>query len=219
MGKDGIAPFKQIFDISVPISEKSHVFPGDPPVSIEKTMRIAAAGDDVNVSILTLGTHTGTHVDPELHLVANGKGIDEVPMDRLIGWVKVFDLPDLDIKIGREDLEALSIEEGDMVLLKTPNSSVSWDGSDFDKDFIYLSHEAAGLLTEKKVKTVGVDYISVDGYRVSDMPTHMELKKGGVCVIEGLRLDAVPEGTYLMVCLPLYIEGGDGGVARAVLLK
>jgi arylformamidase len=80
-----------IIDISRPIGPNTPVWPGDPPVLVERVARIEA-GDPADVSRLQLGTHTGTHVDPPAHFLPGGVTVDELPLDVLVGPAVVADL-------------------------------------------------------------------------------------------------------------------------------
>ena len=111
-----------IYDISISISPSLPTWPGDhSPVQIEPVSRIAE-GSRANVSCITLGTHTGTHVDPPIHFVANGKTVDQLDLEVLIGPALVVDMrgrrvitvADLEaaIPVGVERLP-LKIAQGD----------------------------------------------------------------------------------------------------------
>lgn len=67
-----------IIDISLPIGPDTPVWPGDPPVIVEPVARVRD-GDPADVSRLTLGTHTGTHVDPPAHFLPGIVGGDGAP--------------------------------------------------------------------------------------------------------------------------------------------
>jgi arylformamidase len=67
------------------------------------------------------------------------------------------------------------------------------------------------------IKTLGVDYLSIDGFHAQGAPVHHRLLKD-VFVVEGLDLSGVEAGDYLFVALPLKIAGADGAPARAVLI-
>jgi arylformamidase len=81
---------------------------------------------------------------------------------------------------------------------------------------VYLSATAAQYLAERHVSLVGVDYLSVGGFRADGVETHQALLKAGVWIIEGLNLKRVPPGTVQLLCLPLKVLGGDGAPARAL---
>src|SRR5215468_3077482 len=80
----------RIYDVTVTISNDLPVYPGDPPIHIERTKSLEK-GDIANVSHLSFGTHIGTHVDPPSHFVPGGKALDQLPLDVLIGPARVID--------------------------------------------------------------------------------------------------------------------------------
>jgi arylformamidase len=84
---------------------------------------------------------------------------------------------------------------------------------------VYVSQEAARYLADREVRTVGVDYLSVGGFRRDGVETHQALLGAGIWVIEGLDLSRVEPGEYELICLPLKVEDGDGAPARAILRK
>ena len=77
-------------DISLPIGPDLLTWPGNPEVTVTPFQRIAD-GDASNVSELRIGTHSGTHVDPPVHFVEGGAGIDRVALDVLVGECVVVD--------------------------------------------------------------------------------------------------------------------------------
>ena len=79
--------------------------------------------------------------------------------------------------------------------------------------------DAARFLAARGVRVVGVDYLSVGGFREDSAETHRTLLGAGIWVVEGLDLARVGPGRYDMVCLPLRIAGGDGAPARVALRK
>jgi len=105
---------------------------------------------------------------------------------------------------------------GERLLFKTPNSARCWKADRFLPDFVYLSLEGAALLAERRVRTVGIDYLSIAGMD-EGVPTHRVLLEQGICIIEGLDLSSVQPGSYELICLPLRLVGADGAPARVVL--
>jgi arylformamidase len=103
------------------------------------------------------------------------------------------------------------------VLFKTRNSSRAWKCKEFAKSFVYISKEAAALLVERGVQTVGVDYLSIGGFFKDGVETHRILLGAKVWVIEGLNLSRIIPGRYELICLPVKIRGADGAPARVVL--
>lgn len=205
-------------DISVAISSETPVWPGDPAIALEPALRITE-GDPVNVSHLRIGTHSGTHIDPPLHFMADGQSVDQLPLAPLIGPCWVVDLGLLDRHIEDHDLEIAGIPQGTRrLLLKTRNSRRWGDGSSgFAEDFLALTPAAARWVVAAGIHLVGIDYLSIEPFDGSDGETHRILLGAGVIPLEGLNLRGVAPGGYTLICLPLKIEGGDGAPCRALL--
>jgi len=205
----------RVIDISVPNGPSQHVYPGDPAPRVEQAKAIGR-GDVCNVSLLTMGSHTGTHVDAPHHFIDGGPRLGEVALDRMVGEALVVDLR------GRAAVDAAALADaplraGDILLCHTDNSE-RWAAPNFQTDFTYLTLDAARLLVERGVRAVGIDYLSIEQFGSSDFPVHHCLLGAGVFVIEGLDLRGAEPGRYTLVCLPLRFPELDGAPARAVLL-
>jgi len=207
--------FSRIIDISVPNGPGQHVYPGDPAPRIDAVHRIRD-GAVANVSLLTMGSHTGTHVDAPHHFIDDGPKLGDVALERMVGDALVADLRGRPF-IDRAALETVPIERGDIVLCRTDNSE-RWQAPEFQRDFTYFTVDAADHLLELGVRAVGLDYLSIEEFGSTDFPVHQRLLGAGVFVIEGLDLAAADPGRYVLVCLPLKFPTLDGAPARAVLL-
>jgi arylformamidase len=205
----------KVLDISVPNGVGQHVYPGDPEPKIDSVRKIAN-GDVANLSLLTMGSHTGTHVDAPYHFIKDGARLGQVSMDRMVGEALVADLRGR-ASIDASALKDVPIKRGDIVLFLTDNSA-RWAAPSFQRDFTYLTKDAADVLVEAGVKAVGIDYLSIEQFGSPDFPVHHRLLGQDVFVIEGLDLGAVTPGRYTLVCLPLKFPELDGAPARAVLL-
>lgn len=204
-------------DVSVALRGGMVHWPGNPPVRIERMLDMER-GDTANVSTISLGSHTGTHMDAPLHFVRGGEGMDRMPLDATIGRARVIEIRDpVSVKPG--EIEPHGIGSGERVLFKTQNSARSWWNEDFIEDFVYVSQEAARYLADIEVRTVGVDYLSVGGFHRDGVETHEALLGAGIWVIEGLDLSKVEPGEYELICLPLKVQDGDGAPARAILRR
>ena len=202
-------------DVSVPLRSGMVHWPDNPPVSIERMLDIER-GDVANVSKLSMGAHTGTHMDAPLHFFRTGKGLDAMPLTATIGRTRVIEIRDPE-SIKPEELRPYQIQRGERVLFKTRNSTRCWHTDDFVEDFVYISQEAARYLAAQQVQTIGVDYLSVGGFFTDGVETHHALLEAGIWIIEGLNLSKVEPGIYELICLPLKIKESDGAPARAIL--
>lgn len=207
----------KIHDISVTISNDIVTWPGDPKVDIQLPIQIKK-GDPCNVSRWQIGAHTGTHCDAPFHFLDDGKGIDEVAVDRFIGPCLVVEV-DPKVNIEREDLEKINFKRHKRIIFKTRNSN-HWKNNNmtFDEDFVAVGITGAEYLVEKKIDLVGVDYLSVESFHAEfEHPVHKKLLGNNIVVLEGLNLSAIKPGEYELLCLPLKIKHGDGTPMRAAL--
>jgi arylformamidase len=205
---------KQWIDISRPITPDMPVWPGTPQPVIERVESMER-GDSCNVTHLNLSAHTGTHMDAPFHFLNNGAAIEALPLDAVMGPARVIDVPD-PVCIRPEHLpHDLGLAE--RVLFKTASGDLCWPLTRFVEDFVWLSAAAARILAERRTRCVGIDYLSVGGFRKDLVETHEILLSAGVWIIEGLDLRHVPAGRYELACLPLKLPGCDGAPARAAL--
>lgn len=202
-------------DVTVPIRNGMVRWPEHPPVVIKRRLSIDD-GNDFNISTVSMSTHTGTHVDAPVHFIRGGKGLDEIPLECLIGPARVIEISD-PVSIKPRELEQYNIERGDRVLFKTVNSALLWPEMEFLESYVHLTTESALYLADQGVLTVGVDYLSVAAVGEEAVPTHVALLERDILIIEGLYLADVQQGDYDLICLPLPLEGSDGAPARVIL--
>ena len=207
----------KIYDVTVPVSDRVPIYSGDPGVSITSE-RSFAAGDSVNVTHLSFGAHTGTHVDAPNHFIDGTRTVDDLDVEKLIGPCTVVAVPDNVMAIGPEHLPDMKAIE--RILFKTRNS-VFWNTPEagFRTDFTHISPDAARAVAASGIKLVGIDYLSVEEFGSKDFATHVTLLEKEIVILEGLDLREVPAGEYELICLPLKFVGatGDGAPARTIL--
>ncbi len=205
------------YDITLTITPQSIVWPGDPPVNIKRTSSIAA-GDNSNVSEISMSCHTGTHVDAPDHFLDNGVTVEDLSLDLLVGRAYVLHLPDVNMITASVLMDADIPPRTRRLLFKTRNSEYWAKGNgEFRQDFVGLSVDAAELLVDRNVRLVGIDYLSIAPYKLG-VPVHTILLQAGVVVIEGLDLSKVSQGRYTLHCLPLKLGGAEGAPTRAILV-
>lgn len=204
-----------LFDISLGITPRTIVYPGNPPVTIQAQQAIAR-GDGANVSALAFGSHTATHIDAPLHFFDDGAGVDSIALDVLIGPAILVDVgPDVRA-ITASVLRGCPLDAHTRVLLRTRNSALLRLPA-FDPEYAYLAPDGAEYLVERGVRLVGCDYLSIEQFHSGHHRTHRTLLGSGVVIVEGLDLSVPPPGEYEFICLPLLLTGLDGAPARAVL--
>lgn len=205
-----------LIDISVGLESDITTWPGTPGFSLEWFKRIEN-GDGCNNSRLDSDTHVGTHVDAPLHFVQEGKTVEQLPLDVLVGPAWVAYMPDVQA-VTAADLSALRLPgKVERLLLRTRNSGLWAAGeANFQPEFVALTEDAAHWIVGKQIRLVGIDYLSVQRYK--DGPSvHKILLGAEVVIVEGLNLAHVEPGQYELICLPIKILGAEGAPARAVL--
>ncbi len=211
-------PFSKIHDISVLLGEESITYPGDPEYQREFVFTIADSGI-CNVSRLSMSAHTGTHLDAPLHFVEGGKSIDQFSPAQFILPAVVIDIHNK-TAVYPTELESAEINEGDAVLFRTENSlSGRCKSGVFSEDYVYVSPAAAEFCAEKRVRLIGIDYITIEKHRDETFPSHHIILGNDIFILEGVNLLDIKPGRYTLCCLPLKIKGGEASPARAVLLE
>ena len=206
----------KVYDVSVPLRADMPTYAGEPGPRLDFPSRLSR-GDAFTISTLSLGSHTGTHVDAPSHFLDGAPGVDNLPLDALVGPAYVAEFGG-DTHITAADLDSMAIP-GDCqrVLFKTRNGRF-WDDSEFHTDFIALAPDAARSLADRGIRLVGIDYLSIEQFQASPHEVHEMLLAGGVVILEGLDLRRVASGGYFLVCAPLNVVGAEGAPARTFLI-
>lgn len=211
----------KIYDLSLNISSKMLVFPGDPKPKIKS--KTFAKKDGLTLSKISLLSHTGTHLDAPKHFFKNGKSVDKIDIETIVGPCKVVDLTNFfkaggPAEVGWAHFGRAGVRKGDRLLVKTGNF-VFLHEKKINKKYISISQDATKNLCKRQISLIGFDYITIEREKNEGYPVHKMFLKEGIVILEGLDLKDVPAGEYLLVCAPLKLEGCDGSPARVYLIK
>lgn len=204
----------KIYDISKLIDETMIVYKNRDSKKMKRTVVANHIENHFHESRIELDMHCGTHIDAPLHMVDNGNTIDQMDLMKYYGICKVFDLTHVETAIYKKDIVDLSIEENDIIIFKTKNS---YDTT-YNSQFVYIEEDAAQYLVDKKIKTIGIDAMSVERDK-KNHPTHKILLGANIGVIEDLQLKEIVEKQYLLVALPLKINQAEASPVRAILIE
>ncbi len=188
-------------DATRPLGPDTPVYPGDPAVTLE-TIADPDRGDAARVTLLTLGSHAGTHVDAPCHLAGSGDGVETLRPEALIGPALVVERRGRAVR--RADVAGLPVSAPARILFRNAGP---------------ILPSAARALVDRGVRLVGTDALSIDGMSDPALPSHAVLLRAGVVVLESLLLSRAPEGRYEMIALPLLLPGMDGAPARVILRR
>ncbi len=204
-----------IYDLTLPLDHNILTFPGDPHFKRARVLSIDR-GDRINLSLLTFGAHTGTHIDSPVHMIDGGADVSRVLARTLIGPARVVNIAN-PMAVTVEELQSKSIERCHRILLRTRNS-LSWKTQTFSSDYVYIDEKAADYLSRIGLQLVGFDFLSIEKFGLEGFPAHKALMKNDTVIVEGLNLYDVPEGNYILFCGALPIIGSDGAPARVFLI-
>ena len=204
----------KIHDVTRMISEDMTVYKDRESKKIKRTVVADYEKADYYESRMDMDMHCGTHIDAPLHMIKGGDTIEKYDLSKFIGDCKVFDLTDVDEAIRKKDIENLDIQKDDIVIFKTKNSS----DQGYNPEFVYIEEDAAMYLSEKGIKTVGIDAMSIERDK-KEHPSHKIILGANIGVIEDLYLKNVGQGQYFLSALPLNIRGSEASPIRAVLIE
>lgn len=187
----------KIYDISQEVFH-CNVFPGDELPSYERTLQMEK-NDIVNLTVFRMCAHNGTHVDAPYHFFKNGKTVDQIGLERMIGECTVIEHNG---ELMAEDVHRIMAFAKPRVLLK--GSTV-------------VTLEAAKAFGEYQVLLIGNESQTV-GPEDGPMPVHLELLSKEVVLLEGIVLTEVEKGDYWLYAAPINLGGADGAPCRAVLI-
>jgi arylformamidase len=200
-------------DISPPIRPSLAVWPGDTPFSQERTWAIGP-GCPVNVSRITLSTHTGAHADAPLHYAADGAPVDGLDLERYVGPCRVIDVRRAKAAVQPAEIADKLVGAPPRILLRTAEQAAvdTWD-----THFTAVAAETIELLAGSGVVLIGVDTPSLDPEASKTLDAHHAVRRHGMSILEGLVLDAIEPGDYELIALPLRLAELDAAPVRAVL--
>ena len=194
----------KIYDISQEVFGCS-VFPGDPAPEKEIISEISE-NSPCNLSAFRMCVHNGTHVDAPFHFYKNGKTIDEMSLEKFVGYAYVAEHDGI-----------VTAEDAKNILKKAEQTRPESEKRILIKGKAVVSKEAAEIFAGEGIFLIGNESQTV-GPEDTPMEVHLILLGAEVVLLEGIRLSAVPEGCYLLNAAPIQLGGADGAPCRAILI-
>ena len=195
----------KIYDISQELFG-SEVFPGD-EAPLRRVVGSIKDGNICNLTALSMCAHNGTHVDAPFHFYREGKTIDQLNLEKLVGkcYVIFVEGPISESKAESivETAKAVDPEAWKRILI----------GGD-----AYVTVEAAKVFVRERIVLLGNESQTV-GPMEAPAAVHYELLGAEVVLLEGIRLKGVEEGVYWLNAAPINLRQADGAPCRAILVK
>ena len=195
----------KIHDISQKVLS-CKVYPGDDAPMLQPVKRMAN-GDTYNLSNFSMCAHNGTHIDAPFHFLPDGNTVEQIDLQKTVGYCFVSDF------VG-------TLTQADVVPILTQAKSTH-HGAELRilfKNDVVVTVESATALANAGVQLVGTTSQTV-GDDNNFVAVHKTLLQVQVVLLEGLVLDAVQQGVYLLCAQPLTLEGADGAPTRAILIE
>ena len=213
--------YEKIIDLSYTVDENS---PRELPIKPAKIYNTATIEEDGYFEgRVDMSGHYSTHIDTPSLMYADGFKVDQIPIEKLYGFVTLIDLSDIKEpgdEISLDEIKAWVDEHGDIpedniVFIRTGMGDFAYKEV-FNRKWIGLSGDAAEYLCEKNIKTVGTDASSIDspaGHEI-DFPAHHTFLKHGIPNIENIKgLDKMPQDFYVVIA-PLKLSKSSGAPTR-----
>jgi len=203
---------QRLWDISPAVAAGFPVFPGDTQFTSRWTWTLGP-GCPVNVSEVTLSPHTGAHTDAPLHYDDAGASIGEVALEAYLGPCRVIHTIGVRPLVEPFHVAGHLDEVPPRVLIRTYQTTpAGWDA-----DFAAIAPATLELLHDHGVCLIGIDTPSLDPEQSKSLTSHQVVRRHKMAILEGIVLDAVAEGDYELIALPLKWQGLDASPVRAVL--
>lgn len=190
----------KVIDISQEVFS-CQVYPGDPSPQKE-TLQSMDAGAVYNLSAFSMCAHNGTHVDAPAHFIRDGKTVEQLSADVFVG--------DCYVARAQGDIEQAQAQE---ILTKAQGAERILIAGD-----VTVTASAASVFAKAGIKLLGNESQTV-GPKNAPMEVHLILLSAGVCLLEGVVLEQVAEGAYVLCAAPLNLSGCEGAPCRAVLIQ
>jgi kynurenine formamidase len=205
----------RIVDLTMTIQEGMVTYPGHPHVEITQLARFGYEGKETRK--VTLGTHTGTHIDAPRHFIEGGRTVENIPPEVLCGPARLLDLSERQQLHVDASALASAAHRGSVerVLLRFDGDKLLGSMDYYDHQ-PFLTTNAVEWLIDKGCELVGMDTPMPDNPdHKADMPIHKLLLDAGIVIVEYMvNLKAIQAETFQLVVAPLKIKNGDGAPAR-----
>ena len=206
-----------VIDLTHTIRESMPVYPGTEPPRLETANTYEK--DLFKETLITMFSHTGTHMDPPAHIFPEGKMLDQFPADQFLGRALVIDCRDLKagdaITMAHIRKYGKKAEQAEFLLFNLGWDRY-WGAGDYFGDFPCMDDAVLDYIIAGHYKGIGVDTISIDP--MNSLSRHRKLfRETEIVVIENLtNLQLCGSDLFSFICFPLKIGNCDGSPVRAV---
>lgn len=207
----------RIVDLSHPLYHGAPAFPNDSVMSVQP--RGVIARETYNTSLVSFGTHQGTHLDAMFHFFDDGRTLDQMPLDWFYGPARLLRIPkapNSEITIADLEPHAAHLTVGAKIVVNT-GWHLRYGQPEFFTDFPSFTLEAARYLAGRRIRLLGMD-LPTPGKQWLELHHILLDREVEMVLVEGLaNLDAAPDA-FTFAGFPLNFCGRDGSPVRAVAI-
>lgn len=207
----------QVYDLSISLHDNMLSYTKDPAFQ-KKTIFSFAKGDSMDLTEIELSSHAGTHIDFPSHMINTGKTSNDYKLKDLCGNGIIVEVPENVELITEKIISNIDVKSDDIIFFKTNNSKFIVNQL-FTENYTCFDPAAAQALVDKKIKIIGIDYLSVDKYENQGFVVHKKFLSNGCLIVENLNLSEIPAGRYNIFICPIKTEGVEGAPARVFAMK
>jgi len=205
-----------IVDLTLPLYADVPVKPGDPRVVIDELRDIATEG--YRLTHLSIGTHTGTHIDAPSHIIKAGDTLNSISFDVLVGpccLVNVAGEPGSSVVLEDLIIHEEAIRSAGRVVLKS-GWAKRWGTPEYYRNSPSITMEVARWLAGKDVhvKLIGIDMPTPSVKQETDI--HKVFLKAGIPIVECLNLENLIQSYFEIVVAPLPLRNREGAPCRVI---
>jgi len=218
----------KVIDLTHAIAEDMPMYPGTNAPKLHVAFNHNEYG--FMETLISLYSHTGTHIDAPAHLYANGVTLDQYPIEQFVGKALIVDCRILQkgekIPLSLIEEKGILLNEADFILFLTGHDKL-WKIPDYFNDFPIMSEEVVAWINQRKLKGIGIDAPSFDPVAIGELEQatdelynhHAILRTNHTMLLENLcHLEEVGNGLFILCALPLNTANADGAPARIIAL-
>lgn len=205
-----------IIDLTHSIEAEMPVYPGTEPPIIKQATSIEK--DGFAEKLISMFSHTGTHIDAPAHIFKGAKSLDEMNAGKFCGRGIVLPVSGSSINIADAGMAKTAVEQGAEYVLFCSGWDRHWGSKEYYAGYPVLSTAAAELISGLGLKGIGFDCISADPVD-ADLENHRILLNSGMVIIENLcNLTKLIGKIFNFYAFPLKLKGADGSPLRAIAI-
>lgn len=213
----------KIYDISQEVFS-CNVYPGDDAPQMQPVCRMDR-GDTYNLTNMSMCVHNGTHIDAPFHFFNDGTTVENIPLSKMVGYCFVTDFNGI---LTTKDVQNIVNQAKNYAIptrkdvSTTSNATQNPSLDDCWQRILFKGDVTVTPQSAQELVTLGVQLVGTTeqtfGTEKTLVDVHKTLLSAQVVMLEGVRLQHVPQGRYLLCAQPLCLAGCDGSPTRAILI-